>query len=32
MALIKVTYTKTTKITTWVALDGTVLDQTEEPG
>lgn len=31
MALTIVKYTATSKITTHVALDGTVLDQTEEP-
>lgn len=31
MALNIVAYTKTSKITTHVALDGTVLDVTEEP-
>lgn len=31
MALNIVTYTKTSKVTTFVALDGTVLDVTEEP-
>ena len=31
MARIIVTYTATSKITTFVALDGTTLGQTEEP-
>jgi hypothetical protein len=31
MARTQVTYTATSKITTFVALDGTVIGQTEEP-